>query len=238
MKKCTKCKAEKNVSEFGKDSKAKDGLLYWCKDCARAYRRAYYRANKEEEDRKCLERYHKYQKTEEFRERRKAYQRKYNADYMKRPEIKEKAKVWTKRYLSNIRNRISRKVSFQIWFSLRNRLDGTNIKNGRHWESLVNWTLDDLMSHLESKFTDDMSWDNYGGDTGWQIDHVVPRTWFEMTSSDSEGFKKCWKLNNLQPLWLKDNASKGNRYAGCKRLNTPIGKGVNDGRCKTGEAAY
>ncbi|KKM85681.1 hypothetical protein LCGC14_1286630 [marine sediment metagenome] len=33
MKTCSKCKEEKNESEFGKDANAKDGLCYYCKDC-------------------------------------------------------------------------------------------------------------------------------------------------------------------------------------------------------------
>ena len=59
-----------------------------------------------------------------------------------------------------------------------------------------------------------MTWDNYGGDSGWQIDHVVPRSWFKIRAVGDDEFKRCWVLDNLQPKWLKDNASKGNRYAG------------------------
>ena len=70
------------------------------------------------------------------------------------------------------------------------------------------------MLHLESRFEDGMTWETYGGDSGWQIDHVVPRTWFDVTSAECDGFKQCWALENLQPKWLTDNASKGNRFAG------------------------
>ena len=31
---------------------------------------------------------------------------------------------------------------------------------------------------------------------------------------DDEDFKKSWSLENLQPLWAKDNQSKGNRRIG------------------------
>ena len=65
------------------------------------------------------------------------------------------------------------------------------------------------MSHLESKFTEGMTWDNYGE---WHVDHKKPMTLFEFTSTDDEGFKECWALDNLQPLWGKDNLSKGTRY--------------------------
>lgn len=38
MKICTKCKQSKDVSNFTKNKKARDGLHYWCKDCAKAWR--------------------------------------------------------------------------------------------------------------------------------------------------------------------------------------------------------
>lgn len=58
MKTCTKCKEEKELSEFNKDSRTKDGLTYSCKACAAEYHREnreailerkkkYYRENKE-----------------------------------------------------------------------------------------------------------------------------------------------------------------------------------------------
>ena len=46
-KTCTKCKETKPTSEFYKNRKSKDGLVYYCKMCACEYRRKYYEANKE-----------------------------------------------------------------------------------------------------------------------------------------------------------------------------------------------
>lgn len=71
----------------------------------------------------------------------------------------------------------------------------------------VDYTLEELKSHLESLFVEGMSWDNYGWD-GWWVDHIVPRDSFDM--NDPEQIKECWKLSNLQPLWAKDNMAKGN----------------------------
>ncbi len=46
MKQCSKCRKRKDESEFGKNRKNKDGLRYWCKKCARDYKRRYYRRNR------------------------------------------------------------------------------------------------------------------------------------------------------------------------------------------------
>ena len=66
---------------------------------------------------------------------------------------------------------------------------------------------EDLEKHLESKFEEGMSWDNYGE---WHIDHIIPQSHFDINSADCEEFKKCWSLENLQPLWKKDNLKKSN----------------------------
>ncbi len=46
MKQCTKCKKQKDKSEFSIHRKNKDGLRDWCKKCEREYRRRYYRRNR------------------------------------------------------------------------------------------------------------------------------------------------------------------------------------------------
>ena len=47
MKRCTKCKKQKNESEFSIHRKNKDGLRYLCKKCVREYKRRYYRRNRD-----------------------------------------------------------------------------------------------------------------------------------------------------------------------------------------------
>jgi len=84
------------------------------------------------------------------------------------------------------------------------------IKNGMHWEDLIGYTKEDLMEHLEKQFTDGMNWDNYGKD-GWHIDHIIPKSVFNFNSYEDIDFKRCWALDNLQPLWAEDNFRKNNK---------------------------
>jgi hypothetical protein len=81
-------------------------------------------------------------------------------------------------------------------------LDG---KKGRHWETLVDYTITDLMRHLERQFLKGMSWDNRGE---WHIDHRRPLASYQFTSADDHDFKAAWALSNLQPLWAADNIRK------------------------------
>ena len=83
-------------------------------------------------------------------------------------------------------------------------------KNCRTYEG-VGYTPNELKLHFESQFTDGMSWDNM---SEWHIDHIRPVASFNFTTTECEDFKKCWALNNLQPLWAMDNFSKGNKWDG------------------------
>lgn len=100
------------------------------------------------------------------------------------------------------RNRLSKNTSHGMYLSI------LKAKSGRSWESLVGYTLDDLMAHLESQFQPGMTWENYGE---WHIDHRRPISDFTFASPDDPEFKECWSLWNLQPLWAFDNISKGPR---------------------------
>ena len=59
-------------------------------------------------------------------------------------------------------------------------------------------------------FQPGMSWDNYGK-YGWHVDHRIPVSSFNIISYDCDDFRKCWALENLQPLWAIDNIRKGNK---------------------------
>jgi len=83
-------------------------------------------------------------------------------------------------------------------------------KAGRKWESLVNYTIDDLIKHLEKQLNENMTWDNYG--SYWVIDHIKPKSLFKYKDSEDKEFQKCWGLNNLQPLEKIANIKKGNYY--------------------------
>ena len=45
-KKCTKCKGIKNLGDFYRDLRSKDGRVYQCKKCLRAQHQEYYRRKK------------------------------------------------------------------------------------------------------------------------------------------------------------------------------------------------
>ena len=120
----------------------------------------------------------------------------YKSNPSKRVYNKE---LQLKRYQKN-------KVTFNFSRRMRKSLNG--IKESKSWETLVNYSLDDLKLHLEKQFTNGMSWENYGE---WHIDHILPISSFNIQDYNDEYFQKCWSLENLQPMWAVENIKKSNK---------------------------
>lgn len=71
-------------------------------------------------------------------------------------------------------------------------------------------SIPELRTHLESKFTGGMSWENYGR-SGWHIDHIRPLSSFNLNVP--EEFQAAVHYTNLQPLWASENCSKSNKWS-------------------------
>ncbi len=63
-----------------------------------------------------------------------------------------------------------------------------------------------LRNHLQSQFTEGMSWSDYGV-FGWHVDHIIPCAAFDLTREDHQ--MVCFNYRNLRPLWHHDNNKKG-----------------------------
>lgn len=113
---------------------------------------------------------------------------------------KERNAARRKRLAGSPSERIRNATSARIWASLKGRSDGALF-------SRLRYSAAELVSHLEARFLPGMTWQNYGK---WHVDHIRPCASFDMT--DEKDFIECWALENLQPLWAKDNLAKGARY--------------------------
>ena len=144
-------------------------------------------------------------------EKRKTYSHEY---YLNNPEKHNKEcnrehrnelmRIREKEKRKDPQHRLNHNISNSILKSLKGN------KNGRSWETLVGYTLTELKKHLEKHFTKNMSWNNYP--SYWQVDHIIPKSWFKYKMPEDKEFKQAWALCNLQPLEAKKNQSKHNRY--------------------------
>ena len=128
----------------------------------------------------------------------------YNKKRQTTIEYNLKKRIYRKKLRKSYRFCIDNNMASSISVSLKGS------KAGRHWEDLVGYTLRDLTTHLESLFDENMSWNNYG--SYWHIDHIKPKSLFEYKIPESEEFKLCWGLKNLQPLEAHKNLVKNNNY--------------------------
>ena len=186
-----------------------------CKKCKRKeYQKKHYQENKE----RIRERHNKHY--QEHKEEAAERQRKMLAALKDDPEKREKylavQREKDKRRYNKKKNDTSFKINNSIRGGIRRAIKEAKVN--RHWESLVGYTLSDLMSRLESQFEPWMNWDNYGvyeeGKQKWHIDHIKPQSWFPYSSTEEEAFKQCWALSNLQPLEASENMTKRNKYEG------------------------
>jgi len=204
---CTKCKIKKLLIEFYNNRNGKNGSSSWCKICTRK-KNAIYRKNNPELIKLRKNKWHRdnpdYGKLwhKNNKERTRINSKNWRKDHI------ELSRLINNRSAKKRRSTVKGKLNHAMSMGIRDAI-GKN-KKGRHWESLVSFILDDLKKHLESKFLSGMTWANYGR-YGWHIDHIVPIDFFQFNKPEDQEFQYCWSLDNLQPLWAKDNWVKNNK---------------------------
>ena len=134
--------------------------------------------------------------------------------------LKEYQKKWREENIDKFRqikrdyerNRKSKDPLYKLISNFRTAiyqvLKECNVEKNKHYFNILQYTPEDLISHLESQFKDTMSWDNYGE---WHVDHILPITYFNIVEMGDDEFMKCWSLDNLQPMWGKENIRKSNK---------------------------
>jgi 5-methylcytosine-specific restriction endonuclease McrA len=227
MKICGVCKQEKSLLEFYKRKKGSiDGLMGTCKLCMGENSKKWHKENPEKvkqsllkykinnpEKLKELYKNYRLKNLEKVREkdrrcaknRRKLFPEKTKESlrkwHLKNPTWgTEYRRAYHKKIRSTSRGKLNDNMSSRMYHFLKFR------KNNTHWEKFVDYSLDQLIIHLEKQFKEGMDWDNYG--SYWEVDHIIPIAVFNFKSSNNIDFKKCWNLKNLQPLEKKLNRIK------------------------------
>lgn len=114
-------------------------------------------------------------------------------------ENKEHTKKRRNDYTSKQRNSNSEQYIKAI---LRNQVRRYILdKKGKSTESILGETFDNVRQHIENKFVEGMSWNNYGE---WHIDHIKPLS----SGKSKEDYIRLNHYTNLQPLWAEDNMRK------------------------------
>ena len=188
MKKCTKCNIEKPLTEFHKFKNTPDGLQYQCKICDRENSKKWNSENPEKR-RESSRRYKKNNPAQHSEQVVRARKVRLEKD----PTYKIE---WNTRY--RIKNK---------WNKYRNR--GFQ-ENENKFSDDLGCTMAEYKLYLESLFTEEMNWDNYGKGRGnWCIDHKVAPSKFDLLTE--EGCNRAFGYKNTQPMMFSKNSRKGNK---------------------------
>lgn len=226
MKTCNKCNEEKELTEFNKKKSSKDGYMNKCKSCVTKYNKLYYSNNIEIfKERNIIytinnknnisiskKKYYLENKDTILEERKNYYLN--NKDIIK---IKDKNYVENNRQKINkyncnyIKNKKDKDKLFKLTTNIRSLIykcfKNLNVNKNSKTESIIGCDFIFFRKYIESKFKNDMTWENYGD---WHLDHIIPISY----ALNEEQLYKLNHYTNFQPLWEIDNCSKGNRYIG------------------------
>ncbi|MDD4242800.1 MAG: hypothetical protein PHG08_00675 [Bacilli bacterium] len=217
MKYCSKCKIEKDETEFSKDSRAKSGLQSSCKKCFKDYwynnikilhtQKKFYYVNNIEKIKEASKNYYHTNKD--------IINKKAKKNYLKNPKkYNSRCKEYNLSYKGKIKNNIRLKAKlennhlFKLSVCLRKSI-GSGIKRGgyskRHQTSVIlGCSFKEFKLHIEKQFREGMNWDNYGE---WELDHIYPVS----LAKNEQHLLHLNHYTNFQPLWREDNRRKGNK---------------------------
>ena len=232
---CRKCKQEKPLCDFSKNIAKKDKLQSICKACDVIKSREYkekdrkkhtmiqkrsYEKNKEKYLKKGKEYYKKNKdkiinntknyylnNIDKIKLRKKAYLE------INRERNKSKSKEYSKknRKILSEKEKIRRNTDpvFRTIKNVINRINGylsrNHFKKNSKSFDLIGCSPDFLKNHIESQFTDGMSWDLMGRKI--HIDHIIPLS----SAKNEEDAKKLCHYTNLRPLWAEENLIKADK---------------------------
>jgi hypothetical protein len=233
MKQCGKCEIEKDESSYWKNKRYKDGKDTVCIDCfkkkAAENKEIVSLAQKKwrEKNPNYMKEYGKSEKSKEYH---KEYYKKHAELYTKRAiewkennkekeaaarrnykdknseKVNEYHRKWKQNKRENdIQYKLQSNMSRRIRYELNTLLKGKKTKRTTEY---IGCTIDELKNYIENKFTNGMTWENYG--KMWHIDHIIPCSAWDVTS-DMESYY-CWNFRNLQPLLASENKRKKDKY--------------------------
>lgn len=144
-----------------------------------------------------------------------AIQRKHNATDNRKSYLLDWRRMNIDKLAKQKKERMKTDHGFRIKTNLRARIHRIlRAKKSQKTMELTGCSSEFLKGYLESKFTEGMNWSNYGL-FGWHIDHIIPLASFSFYTNEglenTEEMKRAMHYTNLQPLWAKDNISKGDK---------------------------
>jgi hypothetical protein len=162
------------------------------------------------------------QYSKKWRQENKEYHKEYHKEYQEKN--KEKIKELKKKYYQNNKekNKKIRNIYQTKYFKKRKIIDplfrlrcniaslikssitNKGFKKKTKTCRILGCSYEEFKQHLERQFLKGMSWENKAE---WHLDHIYP---VSLAKNEAE-LIKLNHYTNFQPLWAKDNITKGNK---------------------------
>lgn len=220
MKTCNTCKESKTLTDFY-IRKSNGSSSTQCKVCVKANVNKYNKANAEARNEYAKN--YRIENLEEVRLKEKTYKLNnkdivsaYNAKYHE--ANKDKLNLKTRKYYNEHKDELNKKQLvykkkrsqedpiYNLQHRMRTRLlkalQAKSWKKATKLNEYIGCSLEEFKAHIESLFTEGMSWDNR---SEWHLDHRIA---LSSATTEEEIYKLC-HYTNLQPLWAEDNLIKG-----------------------------
>lgn len=224
-KKCGKCSGYKVLGLFNKNKNSWDTLRNTCKECLKksrvekkssiqAYNKAYWK-NRDVEAEKNKKRKWRDENRDKVRAKNRKYyveNLEYRKEYDRNYRIKnsERIKQWNREWRRKTgyeRKKRKNDKHYRVKSNISRRLRALIKQKKGNTMKYVGCNTQKLLCHIEQQFTENMTWRQYHL---LHLDHRVPCKAFDL--SDPLEQRVCFWYKNLQPLWAKDNMSKGSKY--------------------------
>lgn len=182
----------KDTPEYKEAKKISDAKYYKKnKDKILSKNRRYYQENKAQ----IIKKHGEYQKKWRKTDRGSEWMKKYSRDKIKNDE----------------NHRLKKNLRSRLWHALAGKSKSASTVE------LLGCSIEQLKIHLQGLFQLGMTWDNYGNPDedhkkSWHVDHIRPCASFNLCNPIEQ--RECFHYTNLQPLWGKDNLSKGDKWDG------------------------
>ena len=159
------------------------------KEWEKEYNRQYYKDNKEKRD----------EYNRQWRENNPEYYKKYCKEIIY--SDKPRNCYLRKRNKTDLKYNLNHRMGNAIFKALKGN------KNGRKWETLIGYSLNNLIRRLKKTMPEGYTWADYL-EGKLHLDHIIPKSVFNYDTPEHPDFKHCWALNNLQLLPAKENIIK------------------------------
>lgn len=198
---CSKCGVEKDIINFRKEKRTKNGFQSQCKQCEREYAlknrkkqvnymKEYYKKNKDKLS----------QKSKIYRDNHKEEKRLQDKRYRE-----EHRKELNKKQLERKKNDPIYKLKCNLRGMIKNSFRRRGFKKKQKGEEIYGCSVNELIEHLINTYED-----NYSEKWNWEylkdvhVDHIIP---LSSANTEEDVIKLC-HYTNLQLLKAKDNLSK------------------------------